>query len=176
MTTAVESDRLERIEGKLSDITRELDALAATRIALDELLEQVGTAREFVADMVPLTPEAMHNTTERLAELDRRGYLGFAREGLGVVDRVVTSYDEDDVRALADNVVLILDTIKEMTQPEVLGMLSRTIHSIDGEDDSTPSLLHIARQLREPEVKRGLNRLMSLLRSMGQTTETKEKP
>ena len=33
---------------------------------------------------------------------------------------MVTSFGEDDVAALGDNVVLILNTLKEMTQPEVM--------------------------------------------------------
>lgn len=175
MTTAVESDRMDRIEEQLQRMSAQLDALGETRASVDELLGRIETGRELVADIVPLTPGAMLTATNRLAELERRGYLGFAREGLGVVDRVITAYDEDDIRALADNVVLILDTLKEMTQPEVLGMLSRTVHSMETEDNGAPSLFELARQLREPEVKRGLHRLMSLLRSMGQIDESKEK-
>ena len=174
MTTTIESDRIDRIEEQLERISAQLAGLAGTALALDELIGQFEIGRELVADIVPLTPDAMLSATERLAELDRKGYLGFAKEGLGVVDRVITSYDEDDIRALADNVVLILDTIKEMTQPQVLGMLSRTVHSMDTDDEGTPSLFKVAGRLREPEVKRGLNRLMSLLRSMGQTSEIKE--
>ena len=175
MTTTVQSDRIDRIEAQLERISDQLESLTATRTSVDELLGHIETGRELVADIVPLTPGAMLNVTDRLAELERRGYLGFAREGLGVVDRVITAYDEDDIRALADNVVLILDTLKEMTQPEVLGMLSRTVHSMDADDEGTPSLFKVAGQLREPEVKRGLNRLMSLLRSMGQKVDSKEK-
>lgn len=174
MTTTIDSDRIGRIEDKLDHLEDRLAAIAETTTSLDELVGQVDMVRELVADIVPLTPGGMESATHSLAELEQRGYFKFAKEGLGVVDRVVTSYDEDDIRALADNVVLILDTIKEMTQPEVLGMLSRTVHSMEETGEAPPSLFKLAGQLRDPEVKRGLGRLMSLLRSMGQSVHEKE--
>ena len=175
MTTTIESDRIDRIEAKLDRLSDQLEAFARTSAALDELIGQVDTGRELISDIVPLTSGTMLSATERLAEMERRGYFTFARGGLDVIDRVVTSYDQDDIQALADNVVLMLDTIKEMTQPEVLGMLSRTVHAIDDPAVEAPSLFRLAGQLRDPEVKKGLSRLMSMLRSMGQTVqETKE--
>ena len=48
----------------------------------------------------------------------------------GVVDRIVTGFSEEDVEALGDNVVLILQTVKEMTQPEIMAILYRMIEAI----------------------------------------------
>ena len=174
MTATVESDRIDRIEAKLDRLSDQLEAFTRTSAALDELIGHVDTGRELVSDIMPLTSGTMLNATERLAEMEQRGYFTFAREGLGVIDRVVTSYDEDDLQALADNVVLILDTIKEMTQPEVLGMMSRTVHAMDETDAEVPSLFRLAGQMRDPDVKKGLSRLMSMLRSMGQTVQEKK--
>jgi uncharacterized protein YjgD (DUF1641 family) len=105
--------------------------------------------------------------TERLAEFERRGYFTFAKEGFGVLDRVVTTYDEEDIRALGDNIVVILDTVKQMTQPEVMTMLSRTVDSMEEADVEPASLFKLARQMRDPEIKRGLARLLGMLRTMG---------
>lgn len=174
MTTTIGSDRVDRIEDKLDRLDDRLAAISQTTAALDELVGQIDMMRELVADVVPLAPGGMQSATQSLAELEHRGYFTFAKEGLGVVDRVVSSYDEADIRALADNVVLIVDTVKEMTQPEVLGMLSRTVHSMEETEETPPSLFKLAGQLRDPEVKRGLSRLMSLLKSMGQSVQEKE--
>ena len=40
------------------------------------------------------------------------------------MDQVVTSFTEEDVRQLGDNVVLILNTVKAMTQPEIMNMVN----------------------------------------------------
>jgi uncharacterized protein YjgD (DUF1641 family) len=107
--------------------------------------------------------------SDRLDELEARGYVGFARSSLGVVDKVVTSFTEEDVQALGDNVVTILQTVKEMTQPEVMGMLRRTVHTVQEEPAEPPSLFHLMKEMRDPQVRLGLSRVMQMLRSVGDT-------
>ena len=78
-------------------------------------------------------------------------------------------FDEDDVAALGDNVVLILETVKEMTQPEVMTMLQRTAHVVNEPGTAPtepPSLFALLREMREPEVRLGLARLLDVLRSL----------
>jgi uncharacterized protein YjgD (DUF1641 family) len=103
-----------------------------------------------------------------LVVADQRGYVDFARSGLGIADRIVTEFSSQDVEALGDNIVLILETVKEMTQPEVMRMMRSTVHQVREESPSEPpSLFTLARRLREPNVRRGLDRLLVLLDSLG---------
>lgn len=148
-------------------VIRLLKRVGESAETLDAALEQLQSAHSLIDDITPLTGDAFLTLTQRLAELDQRGYFSFAREGLGVLDRVVTTYDEDDIRALGDNIVLILDTVKQMTQPEVMTMLRRTVDSIEETDVESASLFTLARQMRDPEVKRGLARMLGMLRTMG---------
>lgn len=148
-------------------LVRLLKQFVESAETLEAGLAQLESLRGLVEDLMPLATGAVSSTTLRLDELERRGYFDFAREGWGVVDRVVTSYDENDIRALGDNIVLILDTVKEMTQPQVMTMLRNTMHSMEEADVESASLFSLLRQLRDPEVKRGLARLLGMLRSMG---------
>jgi uncharacterized protein YjgD (DUF1641 family) len=113
---------------------------------------------------------ALEAVTGRLAAADEKGYFAFARAGAGIADRVVTSFTEEDVEALGDNIVLILNTVKEMTQPEVMGMLRRTIHTVQDQDDTgePPSMFALVKEMRDPQVRRGLARMLAALRSMGE--------
>lgn len=156
-TTNLDADQVMRLLRRLAESVETLDAA----------LEQLQAAHGLVEDIMPLTGSAFMTLTDRLSDLERRGYFSFAREGLGVVDRVVTTYDEDDIRALGDNIVLILDTVKQMTQPEVMTMLRRTVDSIEETDVESASFFRLARQMRDPEVKRGIARLLGMLRTMG---------
>jgi uncharacterized protein YjgD (DUF1641 family) len=132
-----------------------------------------GPWAELVTDLAPVAEEAMTSLTEILAEAERRGYFGFARSGMGVLDKVVTSFSEEDVEALGDNIVLILDTIKQMTQPDVMAMLQRTVDvAREPEPAEPPSLFALLKEMREPEVRRGLARAISMLRSVGADTPT----
>lgn len=146
---------------------------AETAETLEAALTQLEAAHQLVDDVMPLTGEALATVTDALAHLEARGYFGFLREGAGVLDRIVTTYGEDDIRALGDNIVLILDTIRQMTQPEIMGMLSRTVHSMEEDDVDSTSFFQLARQMRDPAVKRGLARLLGMLRTMGTQQPTK---
>jgi len=108
--------------------------------------------------------------------VETRGYLDFTRGGMSVIDKIVTSFSEEDLEALGDNVVLILDTIKEMTQPEVMQMMRSTLHGVhDAEEPSSPpSLLTLMRRMRTPEARRGLYRLVVLLESLGGVNDTRD--
>jgi uncharacterized protein YjgD (DUF1641 family) len=143
----------------LKRLLRNLPTIEATLIQLESLSGLVG-------DLSPLSQQAFGGVLERLEDLEQRGYFGFVQSGLGVVDRVVTSFSEDDVDQLGDNIVLILQTIKEMTQPEVMTMLQRTAVIVREEEGEDLSLLQLLRRMRDPDVKRGLSRVLNVLRAV----------
>jgi uncharacterized protein YjgD (DUF1641 family) len=149
-TTLTHDDRLAAIEEKV-------DALARSVAGLSELTSELST----------LGGEAFMAATDRLAEAERRGYFDFAKAAAGIADRVVTGYTTEDVEALGDNIVLILNTIREMTQPEVMGMLQTTAHMVREEEPEELGLFGFVRKTRDPQVKRGLGRLVVLLRNLG---------
>ena len=131
---------------------------------------------DLTGDLSPIASQGFETVTRAMSEVESRGYADFARSGLGVVDRIVTSFDTDDVEALGDNIVLILETIKEMTQPEVMSLLRSTLQNVhEAEEPSQPpSLMSLLGQMREPEVRRGLYRLLVFLRSLGDVQITSE--
>lgn len=155
------------------DLVRFLRATARSLPTLERLLAQLESLSSFAADATGLAQPGMELLVDRLGEMEAKGYFSFARSGLGVVDRVVTSFSEEDVQALGDNVVTILQTVREMTQPEVMGFLRRTIHTVQEEEPAeAPSLFHIVREMRDPQVRMGLSRVIHMLRSVGEEPRT----
>jgi uncharacterized protein YjgD (DUF1641 family) len=153
----------------LEDLAGFAKTAAAALPRLEALLAQLDSMSELAGTAAGLAKPAMDMVTSRLAEADEKGYFTFARGGLDVVDHVVTSFTEEDVKALGENIVLILNTVKDMTQPEVMTMLRRTISTVQGQEEKEPpSLFALVRDMRDPEVRRGLSRLLAALRSMGQ--------
>jgi uncharacterized protein YjgD (DUF1641 family) len=122
-------------------------------------------------ELGPLATPATASLNARLQQLDERGYFSFARDAAGVVDTVVTSFNDEDVKLLGDNIVLILRTVKQMTQPEVMSLLGRTAVTLQevesGDTAKTPSTFALLRQMRDPEVRRGLVRVLATLRTIG---------
>lgn len=150
-----------------------MDVMASQLRYLIEEAEERRRRTEAISDLMedlgPITSQGMETMSRLLVTAEERGYTEFARGGMGVVDRVVTSFDEDDVEALGDNIVLILETLKEMTQPEVMDMLRSTLHQVQEhvEPEDPPSLFALLRRMRTEKARRGLYRLVVALESLG---------
>ena len=117
-----------------------------------------------------LGKQVFANAVETLDRLEREGYFAFLRESWNVLERIVTEFDESDVRALGDNIVTILGTVRSMTQPEVLALANNAISALGPQPDPGQELstLGLLRELSKPEVRRGMTRLLNLIKALAQ--------
>jgi uncharacterized protein YjgD (DUF1641 family) len=162
-------NELEEIENyvQLEDILRLFKRLLRNTHNLEQMLDQLESTMAIFQEISPLTQDAFLTLMNRLDEAERKGYFAFLRGGMGVMDNVVTSFSEEDVRQLGENVVLILQTVKEMTQPEIMTMVRDSVEVLKEEEPPEDvSLFTIMRQLNDPEVKRGLSKTLSVLRTV----------
>ena len=155
------------------DLMRLLKRIVRNTRNIESALERFESAMEFLDDASGLGEQAFVRLLRLLEEYERRGYFRFAQASLGVVDRVVANFSEEDVEALGDNVVLILETVKEMTQPEIMAVLYRMIEAVQRqqealatEPEQPPSMWALAQQLRDPEVRRGMSRALNTLKAV----------
>lgn len=163
------------LESLSDDVTVEDAVQLARTVAravptMEALLRQLESLSKLGDEIVPLATPAMASLTSALQGLEDKGYFTFAKGGADIVEKVVTSFTEDDIEALGDNVVLILNTVKEMTQPEVMTLLQRTAltaQDVDDEFVEAPSTFALLRQMRDPQTRRGLGRVMTMLRTIG---------
>src|SRR5512133_1103290 len=153
----------------LNDLLRLLKRLLRNGRNFDKLLDQVESTLDLVGTVGPLSDQAFGKAVDTLEGMERKGYFVFARGGLKIVDNIVTSFSEEDVRLLGESVVLILRTIQEMTQPEVMSFVRNTVSIIDREKDQPvpTSLVALWRQLQDPNVRRGLAISLRVLRTIG---------
>jgi uncharacterized protein YjgD (DUF1641 family) len=162
------------------DLARFARTAARSLPKLEALMAQLDSLSELLHTVNSLSGAAMGKATEVLAVADDKGYFAFAREGSKIADRVVTEFSEDDVRALGDNVVTILNAVKEMTQPEVMGLVQRTAISVQDVEETSmepPSMFALLKQMRDPQTRRGLARVMTMLHTVGEehpSTPTEE--
>ena len=161
---------LDEIDGyvELEDMLRLMKRLMRNTRNLESMLDQMESLMELGQDISPLTQQAFLALMGRLEEMEHKGYFSFMQEGLAIMDRVVEEYSEEDVRQLGENIVLILNTVKEMTQPEIMRMLQDTAVAIRDDEyaDKDVSMFSILRQLNDPEVKRGLAKTLNILKTV----------
>jgi uncharacterized protein YjgD (DUF1641 family) len=146
------------------DVLRLMKRLLRNTRNMEQMLDQMESFAALWQEVSPLTQAAFITLMNRLEDAEQKGYFTFLRGGIDIADRVVTTYSEEDVRQLGENIVLILDTVKEMTQPEIMTLLRATAESLREEDPpENVSLFSIFRQLNDPEVKRGLSKTLTIL-------------
>ena len=134
---------------------------------LEMMLDQLESVMELVRDATPIGRSAVFSLMEKMEEFDRKGYFEFVQEAFGIFDEIVESFTKEDVRALGENIGLILQTVKEMTQPELMGLVRRTALTVREQEAPTDvSLFQLVRQMRDPAVKRGMAKALMTLRSL----------
>lgn len=141
---------------------------------LNRALETFQALTALADDIGGLSGEAFEMLAAGLDEFDRRGYFTWVKGGIEVVDRIVTSFDEEDIQALGDNVVLIFETVKEMTQPDVMHMLQRSARMVREDAELAPqklSMFRLFKEMRDPDVKIGIHRMLTMLKGMAATGE-----
>jgi len=142
-----------------------LDAIGAQ---LSYLVEKQRKQEELFAEMSPILKEVMGTATTRLDELDKKGVFAFGRELGGVVERIVGGYSPEDVRQLGEAVVRILDTVRAMTQPEVLTIAEEASVVLQQADAAKPiGIVGMVRASRDEEVQKGMAVMLELLRHVG---------
>lgn len=134
---------------------------------LETMLDQLEGMMELVHDATPIGRRAFISLMEKLEEFDRKGYFEFVQESFGVLDEIVDSFTKEDVRALGENIGLILQTVKEMTQPEIMGLVRRTASTVrEQELPENITLRSLIKQMRDPAVKRGMAKVLMTLRTV----------
>lgn len=166
MNTDTQPD-LAAIAAQLDDVSRKLD----------RVLEREAKRSEFLDEMNPILAEVMHGTTENLRQLEERGYFAFGRELLRALDNIVSAYDADDARQLADNVVRIVDTIRNVTQPEVLALANEATDAVADAGDARPrGVFGVLRATQDDDVQKGMAVMLQVLRHVGRAASRTNRP
>ena len=143
--------------------------LIAFRIAYTVMQGVGGRIMDLLGTIGPLTDSAFGKAVDTLEQMERKGYFAFAKGGIQIADNIVTSFTEDDVKHLGDNVVLILNVVKDMTQPQIMTFVRNTLMVAESEIEKPvdTSLVALIKQMNDPAVRRGLALTMRVLSVVG---------
>ena len=149
------------------------------KILIFKLIKNVGnfanvlsafeSLNDFIKDAGPVVNEVMIDVIKKMHEFEKKGYFEFIKELMTVFDNIITNYSGEDVRLLSDNIVTIMDTIKNMTQPEMLSAMNNAFNifkNLNPDDVEEYSILKAFREMRTPEMKRGIGFIMLFLKNL----------
>jgi len=140
-----------------------------------QLLGFFESMNDLLKDMQPIGNEIIIDMTRKMHELEQKGYFDFLRESARIADNIVTHFAVEDVKLLADNVVPILETVKSLTQPDVMSAMNNAIavfKSMDVNDIPEYSIFKAMRELRTPEMKKGIGFMVVFLKNLSNANIT----
>jgi uncharacterized protein YjgD (DUF1641 family) len=158
----------------LGDLLRIGKRLARNGRNIEKMLDQLESLSDLAQTVGPLFDEAFGKTVDALSAMEQKGYFTFARGGARIVENVVASFSEEDINHLGDNVVLILNTVKDMTQPEIMNFVRSTLLVAEKEIEQPVDISYrsLIGQLRDPAVRRGLALTLRVLHVIGAQAST----
>lgn len=137
--------------------------------SFNNVLSLFESANDFIKDAGPMANELIIDFYKKLHEFEEKGYFEFLSEAGKIIDNIVSHFSKEDVRMLADNIVVIMETVKSMTQPEMLKSVDNAVKVYGSlEMDNIPeySIWKMMREMNKPEMKRALGFMVTFLKNL----------
>lgn len=131
-------------------------------------------AIDLTKEMGPIANEAIIDFTKKMAVLEQKGYFELIKDFGPVIDNIVKGLTPQDMKDLAENVMLILHTVKDITQPNMLKSIDNAVHmyaSIETEDIPSYSIWRLLREMNSPEMKKAFGFAITFMKNMSQNTK-----
>lgn len=160
-----------------SDLVHLLKKLLRNTRNINRIIDQMESLGDFLSDAKGLSKNVFGELLETLDSMDRKGYFLFMQEAARIIDTVVTSFTVEDVKLLRENITSILLTVKNLTQPDMLSTMNNAVgfyKKMDIVVDHEVTYREILRELKDPEVKRGLVFMLEFVKSMANPANGKE--
>ncbi len=158
MDTPAQAPTLDAVMQRLDVLSQQVEAVASRQRKTGELFDEMG----------PVLKAMMGEATQRLDGFEKKGYFAFGKQLVAVGQRIAETYKPEDVRQLGDAVVGILDTVRALTQPEVLTIARQAGEVLTHADQAEPiGLVGMVRASGSNEVQKGMAVMMEVLRQVG---------
>ena len=152
------------------DELRELGIRVAQNVGnFNSILDTLGSAMDLMKDVGPIANEVIIDTTKKLHEFEQKGYFEFAREFGQIIDNIVSHYGVEDVRLLSDNIVAMLEVVKNLTQPDMLRSIDNAVRifaSLEMDEIPEYSIFKVMREMNKPEMKKTLGFFMTFMKNL----------
>ncbi|NVO19625.1 MAG: DUF1641 domain-containing protein [Bacteroidetes bacterium] len=145
---------------------------------INELMDTFESVHDLIKNVTPIAHQVGLDAINKMAEFERKGYLDFIRELGRVGENITTHFSPADARDLADNIVNILETVKRVTKPDMLVAVNNAIAvygSLDMQNIEEFSLWKAFREMRSPEMRKGMGFMVNFLKNLVKQQELRQK-
>jgi uncharacterized protein YjgD (DUF1641 family) len=134
-----------------------------------QMIDMLESMTDLIKDATPMVNELIIDFTKRLHEFEEKGYFEFARETGRLIDKIVTNYSPEDIRNLSDNVVQVLDVVRNLSHPAMLKSANHALkvfNRMDAEKVPDYSLWKLMREMNTPEMRRGMTFMVTFMKNL----------
>jgi len=164
------------VELENQQVEIDVDEIKALGIKLLHNVENIGTVLsmfestvDLAKDAGPIIRESIIDLTKKLNEFEQKGYFEFFAELARLLDNIVASFSKVDVAQLADNVVSILNTVKDLTQPQMMHAVGNALKAYNSMEMATVpeySLFKVLREINTPEMKKAMGFMITFMKNI----------
>ena len=72
------------------------------------IMDTFESVMDLTKEVGPIANEVIIDVSKKLGEFEEKGYFDFLRESMKILDNIVMGFSPEDVKALADNIVIII--------------------------------------------------------------------
>jgi TusE/DsrC/DsvC family sulfur relay protein len=145
-----------------------LAALDRIERRLDEINDRQAMIEDLYDEMVPVVREVMRTASSHLGELERRGLFDRGAALLRLADAALDQIAVADIEGFTGNVANLVDTFRNVTQPDVLAVANEATDVLHHADDVSPvGVFGMAKASSDPEIQKGLGVALGILRQLG---------
>ncbi len=144
----------------------------------NKMMDTLESVNDFMKDASPVINQMGLDAISKFAEFEQKGYLDFARELISITDNIVNHFTVQDVRDLADNIVTILETVKNLTQPDMMGAMNNALtvfKNMDTENIPEYSMWKAFRTMQSKEMKKSIGFMITFLKNLSETMYKSDK-
>ena len=138
------------------------------------LLMQLESIEDLITDATPVGKEVFNDSVALLHNFEQKGYFEYLREMGGILDNVTENFSPEDVRLLSENIVSILTTIKNLTQPDMLKAVNNAaviFKHLDPAEVEEYSIWRVVKEVNSPEMRRAWGLFYTFLKNLSQLKE-----
>lgn len=158
----------QRKPATIESLSERIDLLT-TQVAY--LVERQRKTEELFEEATPILKEVLGTATRELDALEKKGTFAFGRELVRVGERIMDGFSPEDVRQLGGAVVGILETVRAMTQPEVLKVAADAAIVVQNAEKAQPiGIVGMVRATSDHDVQKGMAVLMEVMRHVGRAS------
>lgn len=140
---------------------------------ITELFEMLESGKDLLKDMSPIVQQVGLDGMHLMHDIEKKGYFDFFKEAIRILDNIVTHFGAEDMKLLADNIVTIMETVKNLTQPDMLKAINSALvvyKSIDVENVEEYSLFKAMLAMNSKEMKKGIGFMITFLKNISKNT------